>query len=232
MTFEDEVEHWLTSHIVGSGRFDQYYRNAAHCICQCHQNLVNGKPFTFEGGYVLERDYGRSSTAIQYLSGSKLFSKLFKIHNVRMQVNNGSAKGSIGRATNLTTKSNKTEITLKFKDGKIKKFTSDVLSSSEDDITDLGEISPSILAPNDMLGRKIKYGDFVAYSSKSYGMTIGNISKISKEGKVYIKPILGGKIGVSWARTTESRVEYPNDLIILDDTTFREFMLIKLKNNH
>lgn len=83
----------------------------------------------------------------------------------------------------------------------------------------------------DMLGREITQGAFVAYSSASYGMVIGNITKIGETGSLTITPLKGGKAeynrwNSSFSKT--QRVTNPSDVLILDSDTFTNIMMIKL----
>lgn len=83
----------------------------------------------------------------------------------------------------------------------------------------------------DMLGRDIVQGAFVAYSSASYGMVIGNITKIGETGSLTITPLKGGKAKYNrWHSgfSKTQRVTHPSDVLILDSETFSNIMMIKL----
>lgn len=222
LTFEQEVNNWLNVKLEESRRMrwgENSYRLVAQELIKMDRDLSAGKSVPL---FVKEIHNGYGD--------SRLIRLFYKKHEVHAKVKSGIASGSVGRIIGVSNSSYwKADYNLEFKDGKKKRISTNILVSTTEEVTELLEANVNDIAPNDMLKRKIKIGDFVAYASKTYGMTIGNISKIDKSGKVYIKPLLGGKLDRKWVATTESRVEYPNELIILDDQTFKEFMLLKLQ---
>jgi len=169
--------------------------------------------------------------SIFFLKNSPMFPKLFTEYDIQYKVISGSNTGSIGRLTSVVNgRLGIVLLELTFSDGQKKSYQENKLKylTEHEDITNLLKPSRDEIAPNDLLKRKIKLSDFVIYSSKSYGIIIGNITKISTEGKVYIKSILSKKHCIT--KGQEIRVEFPEELVILDDQTFKEFMLIKLQD--
>jgi len=150
----------------------------------------------------------------KYFNTDKL-EELYDKFKVRYKIIKGSNIDCIGTLKYYSCP----KYTGKFANGKIKEFSVSNVEfvGDEEEITDLITKNPNEASPIDYLGIKTKIGDFVAYGS-SRGLSIGNITTISKEGGLSITTLEGHNI----------KILYPKDLIILDKDTLKNLMLKKL----